>query len=81
MVRSIYGGVKKGVNGKKQRYVLLVSSVECGGWPIRLTFVIFFLINCTTCLGHSISHEFTWNLITLMLAYDYENKKLDFLMS
>ena len=31
MVRSIYRGVKKGVNGKKQRYVLLVSSVECGG--------------------------------------------------
>ena len=45
------------------------------------TFVMFFPINCTTCLGHSIYYEFTRNLITLIhvFVYDYKNKTLHFL--
>ena len=45
------------------------------------TFVMFFPINCTTCLGHSIYYEFTRNLITLIhvFVYDDKNKTLHFL--
>ena len=40
---------------------------------------MFFPINCTTYLGHSIYHEFTLYLITLIFAYGYEFKEMCFL--
>ena len=47
---------------------------------IIFTFVMLSPINRTTytCLGHSIYHEFTWNLFTLILAYEYYYKVLHF---
>ena len=37
-----------------------------------------FPYNYTTCTGHSIYHEFTGNLITLILVYEYKYKEQRF---
>ena len=40
--------------------------------------LLMFSTSETACLGHSIDHEFTQNLIILILAYEYEYKELNY---
>ena len=58
----------------------LTNYKKVSTWSQIFTLVKFFPIKCTTYLGHSIYHEFTWYLITSILAYGYEYKEIRFIM-